>query len=105
MILKLRVNIVRGINNPDYSIGWELISDIISFRYSKVNKEFRDKKDLRLNDYIQWRDKKGKVDEVNQNYVYIQAWHKRANDEPINIVTNMPAYMLNDEGKTIEKIN
>ena len=102
MILKLRIN---TIHDKDWGKGWELISDITSFRYSKVNKEFREKKDLRLNDYIQWRDKEGKVDKINQNYVYIQAWHKRAIDEPINIVTNMPVYMLNDEGKTIEKIN
>jgi len=102
MILKLRINTVH---DKDWSKGWELISDITSFRYSKVNKEFREKKDLRLNDCIQWRDKNGKVDEINQNYVHIMAWHKRAVDEPINIVTNMTTYMLNDEGKTIEKIN
>ena len=105
MILKLRI-----INYPIHKhyYGWEIISDITSFRYMKLEKdEVKEKEkivNLRLNDFIQLLDKNGEIDYQNNNYVYIQAWHKRDGD-PLNIVTNLSAYMLNDEGKTIERIN
>jgi len=104
MILKLKVSMKISLN-AECSNGWELISDVTSFRYSKVTKEQAENKELRVNDRNQRRDKEGKIETDVQGYVYIQAWHKRATDEPINIITNMPAYMLNDEGKTIERIN
>jgi len=99
MILKLRTVEFR---TKKFRAGWELISDITSFRYAKVDKE--DEKNFTLNSSIRSLDKNGRADEKNTNYVYIQAWHKRSS-EPLNIITNMVAYMLNDEGKTIERIN
>ncbi len=96
MILKMQVNLV-------YERGWEVISDITSYRYFPTTKE-EGRKRKGLNEYIQALDKSGKVDEGVKGYKYIQAWHKRSS-EPLNIVTNMIAYVLNDEGKTIERIN
>ncbi len=99
MILKMRV--VR--HHLKHVYGWEFISDITSFIYSKIEKEEIDAK-KGINSYEQSVDKKGVVDKLNNQYVFIQAWHKRS-DTPINIVTNLVVYMLTDEGKTIERIN
>ena len=95
MILKMQVNVPQR--------GWEVISDITSYRFFPTTKEEgRNRKGL--NDYIQALDEFGNVDEKLKEYKYIQAWTKRSS-EPLNIVTNMIVYVLNDEGKTIEKIN
>lgn len=100
MIVKFQVNLVHQCG---WESGWEVISDITSYRYFPITKEEgRNRKGL--NDYIQALDESGKVDEKVKIYKYVQAWHKR-NSEPINIVTNMVIYVLNDEGKTIERIN
>jgi len=105
MILKLRI-----INYPIHKhyYGWEMISDVTSFRYMILDKdEVQDKEKidkLKINDFIQLLDKNGEIDYKFNSYVYIQAWHKRDGD-PLNIVTNLVAYILNDEGKTIERIN
>ena len=95
MLLKLQVNLVN-------QRGWEIISDITTYRYFPTTKE-KGRKRKGLNDYIQARDESGNIDEEVKNYRYIQAWHKRSS-EPLNIVTNMIVYVLNDEGKTIERI-
>lgn len=100
MIVKFKTNAIFG-------ESWEFIPDVSSFRHSKISKEQRQSKNLQLNDYIQHRDKNGKVYKDIEDYVYFQAWIKNTVkvDEPICIVTNMPTYLLNDEGKTIERIN
>ena len=95
--------ILKYLTDDSYQRGGERISDITSIRYCSITKEQR-KNNKGLNGYIQARDESGKVDEKVLKYKYVQAWHKRSS-EPINIVTNMLVYLLNDEGKTIEKIN
>ena len=81
-----------------YKDSWEIISEITSFRYSRITKEqaLEHRKKGGLSDYIEIA--------VSESYVYFQAWHKRS-QEPINIISNRAMYLLNDEGKTIEKIN
>lgn len=107
MILKLRVN---GMFNRQ---AWELIGNISSARYSPLTKEGKKEIDGNsdaklLNDYIERLDENGVVykDIPIDDYKMITVWfrHKAGKDEPMNIVTNMPAYLLNDEGKTLEKI-
>lgn len=83
--------------------AWTIVSDVTSVRYSEITMEQVKEDKLILNNYIECVDKEGKPDK-NMVFRYIQAWHTRANDDPINIVTNMVAYLLNDEGKTIETI-
>ncbi len=97
MILKYETSCVFG-------TCWESISDITSYRYTKICKAQSERKDLHLNDNYRTKTKDGEIDEKNTNFGYIQVWHKR-DKEPINIITNAVAYMLNDEGKTIERIN
>jgi len=100
MILKLRVNGMFG-------EAWELIENISSVRHQPINKQQRQKRnidtDLMLNDYIQRLDKNGKILEDAEYYNHITAW-LRNNDKPMNFVTNLVVYLLNDEGKTIERI-
>lgn len=97
MIVKFRANGAFG-------ECWEFVFDVTSFSHSKINKEQRESGDILANDYIQRRDRDGKIEEGAVDYIYFQAWHTRSLD-PINIITNMPVYILNDEGKTVEKVN
>jgi len=93
MILKLELN-------GKIDGGWELISDITCFKHFRLDEETAINLDesLELFDFIETKtDKK-------LSYVYIQAWCKRQS-APIYIITNKQAFMLNDEGKTIERIN
>lgn len=101
MILKMRICQYQF---QKYSLGWELISEITSFRYSKISKEEKQNKELHLNSCIESLDNNGRVDIKNNDYIYVQAWHKRS-AEPLNIISNMLVYMLNDEGKTIERLH
>lgn len=101
MILKMLVNGMFGRT-------WEIISGITSFRYRHLNEKQLinieknpDKYDL--NDFIQATDDNGKTEKgFKDTYVYFQGWYGK--DRPINIVSNLPVYILNDEGKTIESI-
>lgn len=81
-----------------YKSSWEIISNITSFRYSKISREEAKKhrENYKINDYINIAG--------FDSFVYFQAWHTRSK-EPINILTNHAIFLLNDEGKTIEKIN
>ena len=101
MILKMLVNGMFGST-------WEIISGITSFKYSHLTEKQLDDVDKDpmkhdLNDYITAVDDDGnEVKGFRDSYVYLQAWYGK--DRPMNIVTNMPVYILNDEGKTIERI-
>ncbi len=103
MILKLRVN---GMFNRQ---AWELIENISSARHSVLSKESKKEidgnGDITLNDYIERLDGNGVAykDIPIDNYRIITVWF-HGKDEPMNIVTNLVAYLLNDEGKTIERI-
>jgi len=91
MIAKFKVDAM-------FEPSWEIISEITSFRYSRINKEqvLEHRKKEVLNDFIEIP--------ASESYIYFQAWHKRSQD-PINIISNRAIYLLNDCGKTIEKIN
>ena len=91
MIVKLKVVSM-------FKDSWEIISEISSFRYSRISKEeaLQQRKNGGLSDYIEIPE--------SESYVYFQAWHKRS-QEPINVISNRVVYLLNDAGKTIEKIN
>jgi len=105
MILKLRV-----INWENFEKqSWELISDISSCRYFRLTKKqarerANDNSKSPINDIIEWVDGTGKVEEDIDRYTFIIAWFN-GEIEPLNIITNCSAYLLNDEGKTIEKID
>ena len=91
-----------------YSMGkrlaWNIISDVTSVKHCRITLEQVKEDKLPLNDHIECLDENGKPVK-NIAFRYIQAWHTRADDDPINLVTNMSAYLLNDDGKTVEKIN
>lgn len=97
--------ILKFMNNGQYQTGWEMMDYISSLKYSSITKEQRQEANLYVNYYIQLLDKDGRVEETVENYKYIQIWNNKNTDEPFCIVTNMPVYLLNDEGKTIEKIS
>ncbi len=97
MILKYETDCIFG-------SCWELISEVTSYRYTKICEAQAGRKDLQLNDNYRIKTNSGEIDEKNKNFVYIQAWHIRSS-EPINIITNAVAYMLNDSGRTVERIN
>ena len=103
MILKMLVNGMFGNT-------WEVIENITSFRYSSLTEKQLtdvDKNPMKydLNDYITAVDDDGNdIKGFRDSFVYFQAWI-RGKSDPINIVTDLPAYILNDEGKTIERIS
>jgi len=84
--------------------AWSIISGITSITHARITKAQRQNPNLIINECVQALDDVGRVDEQFQSYELVQAWHGR-NSDPINIITNMPVYLLNDEGKTVEKIN
>ena len=95
MIVKMRTD---GM----YNDMWEVISDITSFRYAKITEQeaYSRQEKGGLNNFIHSLHKNN----INNNFVYLQAWHKRSSD-PINMVSNQSLFILNDEGKTVERIN
>lgn len=101
MIVKLKEDTV-------YKNTWTFISGITSFRYAKITEEqaLTHRKRGGLNDFIQSRDKPDNTGRFvkNEIYIYLQAWHQRSSD-PINIISNMSTFILDDLGKTIERIN
>lgn len=84
--------------------AWHIISEITNVCHARITKEQRQNPNLIVNDVVQALDDNGRINEQFQTYILVQAWHKR-NSDPINIITNMPVYLLNDEGKTVERIN
>jgi len=121
MILKTRVY-------TDLGYGWELIP-INSIKYNRLdNKKAKQIIEGKINfpylnglyEFVDGRTEARKAKnkaniahnkasrEVMKDvteYSLIRAWRKEdKTGEPIIILTNMPVYLLNDEGKTVEKI-
>ena len=121
MILKTKVY-------TDLGYGWELIP-INSIKYNRLdNKKAKQIIEGKINfpylnglyEFVDGRTEARKAKnkaniarnkasrEVMKDvteYSLIRAWRKKdKTGEPIIILTNMPVYLLNDEGKTVEKI-
>lgn len=100
--------VVKYLTNG-FQEGWEFISDVTSFKYSEISEKQR--KGVRknctcINDYISRLDEDGKIREEIKDYIYFRAWHKnQTTGKSIEIITNMSVYLLNDDGKIIERIH
>ena len=96
--------IVKYLSNALMGESWELIDSVTSVRYARISSGSVDKyNDIPLNDRIEKIDKHDKL-VSGLNHVCVQMWHHNEL-EPINIITNMSVFALNDEGKTVERIN
>lgn len=98
MIVKYLTNKFQG--------SWGFISDVTSFEHSEISENQRKvaKKNLCINAEISLLDGDGKINENNKDYGYFSAWHKNS-DKAFEVITNGPVYLLNDHGKTIERIH
>ena len=96
MILKYKCFTTTG-------ISWTIISDINFFRYSEINKTKRQHMSLEVNDMIHCVDKNGIIKESKRKYKFIETRNRTGGY--MQYITNMQAYILNDNGKTIEKLN
>lgn len=80
---------------------WKLLDNITEVNSRVVNKETRQNEKFQPDMYIQAIDEYGRVDQNNDAFKYI--WCVK-NGETYTICTNLIVYVLNDAGKTIEKI-
>lgn len=94
MILKFLVNRFR-------EDTWEYVDNITTFQFKKLTKKEKEEAEKELTKC----DRLNSVEETkrgNDSWTYIHYWVKER--EGVNFLTNMPAYLLNNDGKTIERI-
>jgi hypothetical protein len=96
MIIKLRTQI-NGQNS------WSIFSNIKSIDWWELKKEQRQGENFRPDTYIQALDKNDRVDETLFPFVWVTAI--KEDNTILTFCSNMVIYLLNDEGKTIERIN
>ncbi len=95
MILKIRT-MVAGEPN------WQIIGEIESIGYRRIDKKTRLSEKFHPDFYVMALDNKGKINESIVDFVYVYATQK---GKVVTICSNMAIYLLNDDGKTIEKIS
>jgi hypothetical protein len=83
--------------------SWSIISDIDTVDYRRIPKTDRTHPNFSPDYYVMDLGKNGKINESNQDYIYVTACTKK--HIGVTICSNMVIYLLNDEGKTIERIN
>ena len=102
MILK-----IRTMCNAEPS--WTILANIKNVTYRKINKEDREHKRFAPDYYIKALDRNSKIDITMLDYIYVTAerpeTERRNWGGIVTICSNMVIYLLNDEGKTIERIN
>jgi hypothetical protein len=97
MILKFAID-------SGFGRSWELIDDVVQINYSFPTKEQRQGILSEPNRYIQEiNEKNGKLT-LNQRYVYVIAT-LNGKDKYFSLISNLNVYLLNSEGKTIERLN
>lgn len=98
MIVKMR-NV--AVSAPGHS--WTIFDDVERVTHRPISAEVSENEEQFHPDYfVQARTVDNEVDKTMKDYVYITCAMR--DDSVINICTNMVVYILNDEGKTVEKI-
>lgn len=82
--------------------NWKFVPDVEEFDYEWISKTEKQNIISEPNLYIQATNELGKMDENNQRYVYGIATLR---GRYFSVISNLTVYLLNDEGKTIERIN
>lgn len=83
--------------------NWSIEGDIDRVQYRRIDKEIRQNQKFCPDYYVQALNKNRQIDETMKDYLYVTAVKK--DGRLINICSNMAIYLLNDDGKTIEKLN
>lgn len=108
--MHLKLEVIREATKPseDVSIEWIVLEckHRIDYQYLNLTKEearqhFADIEIKHLNANIERTTEEG--NETQQCYVYIT--YRDDGTTPKSVLSNRSVYLLNDEGKTIERIN
>jgi transposase len=83
--------------------SWSIIADIESVDYRRISKADRQDSKFNPDYYVQALTKDGRIDEENQDYIYVVAY--RNDQSAKTICSNMVIYLLNEKGETIERLN
>ncbi len=99
MIIKMRTQ-------ENCNEGWLIIADVETVSYRVISKSDRQNERFHPDYYVQALDRNGRVDETlgMEEYKYITASLKEEGKYR-TICSNMVVYLLNDEGKTVERLN
>lgn len=96
MIVKLRTN-----NISRYE--WTVIDKVDTVNWKFIDTETRQNKNFEPDYYIQEQNNNGTINEKNTRFAFMTLIMQ--NGEIKTISSNETIFLLNDEGKTIDKIN